>query len=160
MLCSRVISKQRLEEDRKICKDFSRKKFGRLYCIPNMHLHFHLKECVLDYGPISFLWCISFKCFNGILGKLNNNNKQTTEVQIMRQFEQNQQFSLRWTCDGEYGAEFASISQGRMVGTSSHDDTTEELYVKHNVLCHQKDFSRKTVPWHHSLHSTGIIGIA
>ena len=46
------------------------------------------------------------ECFNGILGKFNNNNK-TIEVQIMRQFQQSQQLSMPWTC--KYGAEFFPV---------------------------------------------------
>ena len=50
----------------------------------------------------------------------------------MRQFQQSQQLSMPWTC--EYGAEFASILAGQMVGTLKRDDTADMLYVKHSVL--------------------------
>ena len=35
---------------------------------PNLHLHMHLKECSLDYGPPHALWCFSFERCNGMLG--------------------------------------------------------------------------------------------
>lgn len=75
-----------------------------------------------------FFWCFSFERFNGILGKFNNNNKQTIEIQIMRQFQQNQQPSMLWTYME------LNILQGQVVGTLSRDDTTDKLYVKQNVL--------------------------
>ena len=35
----------------KFCKKFEA-LYGQQSVTPNMHLHCHLKECVLDYGPI------------------------------------------------------------------------------------------------------------
>ena len=32
------------------CKEFER-LYGKGACTPNMHLHMHLKACLLDYGP-------------------------------------------------------------------------------------------------------------
>lgn len=134
ILCSRVISINRLEVADGYLQTFLSKfveLFGPLHCTPNMHLHLHLKECMLDYGPVYSFWCFSFERFNGILGTFNNNNR-TIEVQIMRQFQQSQQLHMPWTC--EYGAEFASILGSQMVGTLSCNDTADMLYVKHSVL--------------------------
>ncbi len=52
---------------------------------PNMHLHCHLKECVLDYGPLHGFWCYPFERYNGLLGGLPNNNK-SIEAQLMNRF--------------------------------------------------------------------------
>lgn len=46
---------------------------GKSKVKPNMHLHGHLKECVLDYGPVYNFWCFSFERFNGILSSFKNN---------------------------------------------------------------------------------------
>ena len=134
ILCSRVISIDKLEEADGHLQTFLSKfvkLFGPLHCTPNMHLHLHLKECMLDYGPVYSFWCFSFERFNGILGKFNNNNR-TIEVQIMRQFQQSQQLHMPWTM--EYGAEFASILGRQMVGTLSCNDTADMLYVRQSVL--------------------------
>ena len=48
-----------------------------------MHLHCHLKECVIDCGPVHAFWCFSFERFNGILGSMQVNGR-SIEVQIMR----------------------------------------------------------------------------
>ena len=46
------------------------KKFELLYgqerCTINMHLHLHLKNCLLDYGPAHRFWTFPFERFNGI----------------------------------------------------------------------------------------------
>ncbi|XP_013884930.1 uncharacterized protein LOC106533238 [Austrofundulus limnaeus] len=131
---SRVISINRLEEADRYLQSFLSKfvnLFGPLHSTHNMHLHLHLKECMLDYGPVYSFWCFSFERFNGILGKFKHNNR-TIEVQIMRKFQQSQQLSMPWTC--QYGAEITNILQGQMTGTLSHNDTTDMLYVKHSVL--------------------------
>ena len=46
---------------------------GKSKVKPNMHLHGHLKGCVLDYGPVYNFWCFSFERFNGILSSFKNN---------------------------------------------------------------------------------------
>ena len=63
------------------------KEFQQLYgnekVTPNMHLHCHLKECALDFGPLHGFWCFSFERFNGILGATQMNGR-SIEVQLMR----------------------------------------------------------------------------
>ena len=55
------------------------KKFELLYgqerCSVNMHLHLHLKNCLLDYGPAHGFWTFPFERFNGVLGAYHTNNK-------------------------------------------------------------------------------------
>ncbi|CAH3140662.1 unnamed protein product, partial [Pocillopora meandrina] len=58
---------------------------GKDLVTPNMHLHGHLKECLLDYGPFHSFWCFSFERFNGILGSFHTNNR-SIEIQLMRKF--------------------------------------------------------------------------
>lgn len=43
------------------CKLFE-VSYGKENCTPNMHLHAHIKNCILDFGPIATFWA-----FNGIL---------------------------------------------------------------------------------------------
>lgn len=50
-----------------------------------MHLHLHLKDCLLDYGPVHSFWCYGFERYNGVLGRYHTNN-QFIEVQIMQKF--------------------------------------------------------------------------
>ena len=64
--------------------------YGSEYCTPNMHLHLHLKESVLDYGPVHGFWCYAFERYNGVLGMYHTNN-QAVEIQLMRKFLRQQQ---------------------------------------------------------------------
>ena len=49
--------------------------YGKESLTPNVHLHMHLRECLLDYGPHIF-WCFSFERYNGILGSYHTNKKE------------------------------------------------------------------------------------
>lgn len=64
------------------CRKFE-ELYGKSKVKPNMHLHGHLKECVLDYGPIYNFWCFSFERYNGILSSFKTNNR-CIEIQLMR----------------------------------------------------------------------------
>ena len=33
--------------------------YGDRACTPNMHLYLHLKQCIIDYGPVYSFWCAS-----------------------------------------------------------------------------------------------------
>ena len=57
--------------------------FGKDIITPNMYMSCHIKECILDYGPINNFWVFSFERFNGVLGKLPNNNR-SIEIQMRR----------------------------------------------------------------------------
>ena len=57
--------------------------YGRKSVTPNMHVHCHLKDCVIDCGAVHAFWCCSFERFNGILGSMQVNGR-SFEVQLMR----------------------------------------------------------------------------
>lgn len=66
----------------KFCREFQ-SLYGNKATTPNMHLHCHLKEVILDYGPVQSFWCFSFERYNGILGSIITNNI-SVELQLMR----------------------------------------------------------------------------
>ena len=66
------------------CKRVQR-MYGNDVITPNMHLHCHLKECILDYGTIYSFWLFSFERFNGILEHYPSNNRNI-EVCLMNRF--------------------------------------------------------------------------
>ena len=82
MVCSRAISYECIQlADRLIhqyCCIFEQ-EFGKDKCYPNLHLHCHLKQCLLDYGPATSFW------LNGCLGNFHTNNL-AVEVQLFRKF--------------------------------------------------------------------------
>ena len=59
--------------------------YDKKFITPNMHMHAHFKECVIDYGPIHGFWLYSFKRYNGILELLPSNNR-SIEIQLMQRF--------------------------------------------------------------------------
>ena len=63
--------------------------YGKDKVTPNMHLHTHLVDRVLDYGPVYAFWLFSFERYNGILGEFKT-NQRSVEIQIMRKFTCNQ----------------------------------------------------------------------
>lgn len=66
----------------KFCKQFE-KLYGKEAVTPNMHLHCHLKDIILDHGPFHSFWCFSFERYNGIMGSVFT-NKRSLELQLMR----------------------------------------------------------------------------
>ncbi len=48
-----------------------------------MHLHNHLKQCIVDFGPVMAFWCFSIERFNGFIADIPTNNINI-EVQFMR----------------------------------------------------------------------------
>ena len=66
------------------CKAFNR-LHGDDCCTYNMHLHLHVKQTILDFGPAHASWCFAFERFKGILCSFHT-NKRSIEPQIMRKF--------------------------------------------------------------------------
>jgi len=88
LLCTRIITTSDIHQADQYLVEFC-KQFVLLYgndsCTPNLHLHLHLKDCLLDYDPVHTFWLFSFERYNGLLGKFYTNN-QMIEEQIMRKF--------------------------------------------------------------------------
>ncbi len=70
----------------RFCK-LSSMLYGKEFCTINTHLHCHLRDVILDYGPIHSFWLFSFERYNGILGNIPNNHRSIT-MQLMRKFTQ------------------------------------------------------------------------
>ena len=49
--------------------------FGKQSCTMNMHLHLHLRDCAMDYGPLYGYWCFPFERYNGTIGNYTTNYK-------------------------------------------------------------------------------------
>ena len=70
--------------------------YGESAVTPNMHLHVHLKEELLNYGPVYEFWLFSFERFNGILGNQPTNNR-LPEPQLMQRFvDDNSAYALQF----------------------------------------------------------------
>ena len=108
VLCSKEISLENAKLGDALLMQFCRRTerlFGKHEITPNMHLHSHLLECIIDYGPLHSFWCFAFERFNGILGSMPNNNR-SIEAQLMRRFLQRSQ--LTTPLNNSEGDEFAT----------------------------------------------------
>ena len=108
--------------------------FGNDIITPNMHMSCHVRECVLDYGPLNHFWLFAFERFNGILGQLPNNNR-SIETQMMQRFISDTS-AMRIPTPSEYQDEFAPLLtfQRKFVGTVGSDEVNnDELQVPHGA---------------------------
>ena len=106
--CSTVITEARVELAHSYILKFCRnveQHYGRKRITPNMHLHTHLLDCILDYGPVYSFWLFSFQRYNGILGEYGT-NQRSVEVQLMRKF-----YSDQFVKDIPLPSEFQEIFQ-------------------------------------------------
>ena len=102
LLCSRVIRLEDIDAAHSYLCQFciiSKSLYGKEFCNANLHMHLHLKECLLDFGPVYSFWCFSFERYNGILGSYQTNNNMI-EPQIMGKFLRDQQIRFLQLDDG------------------------------------------------------------
>ena len=96
LLCSRIISVSAALHAHSLlvefCEEFEQ-LYGKKHCTMNLHLHCHLRECLLDFGPVYSFWLFSFERENGILGSYPTNNR-SIEVQLMRKYVQKWQLQF------------------------------------------------------------------
>ena len=63
-ICNRTINTNNLHIAdsylMKFCKRFE-ELYGPEKVTPNMHLHWHLKDCIMDMGPVYGFWLFSFE---------------------------------------------------------------------------------------------------
>ena len=88
LLLSGAITFSNIEQaDEFLCMFCSRfqELYGEESCTFNMHLHLHLKESLMAYGPLHSFWCFSFERYNGILTGYHTNKRQI-EAQLMKRF--------------------------------------------------------------------------
>ena len=88
MLCSRQITMEEIERADSLLLEFCKKfedLYGKQHYTINLHLHAHLKDCILDYGPISAFWLFPLERLNGILGAYHTNCHDIT-LQLMGRF--------------------------------------------------------------------------
>lgn len=88
ILCSQRVTLERLRIADALILRFCKRTeqlYGRDKITPNMHMSCHLCECAKDFGPLAAFWLFPFERYNGILGKLPNNNR-SIEIQLMKRF--------------------------------------------------------------------------
>ena len=105
----------------KFCKSVET-LYGKHTITPNMHLHNHLKEIILNHGPVTSFWCFSFERFNGLMGSTST-NKRSVELQLMRKLSISRQ--LRdIKLPNQYQDEFVTLCSPCRISDS---ESTEEV---------------------------------
>ena len=115
----------------KFCKSVET-LYGKHVITPNMHLHNHLKEVILDHGPITSFWCFSFERFNGIMGSTTT-NKRSVELQLMRKLLISRQLKDMKLPD-KYKIEFLGLCSPSGMSDS---DVTEEVHPHNWCVAHE-----------------------
>lgn len=95
-ICKPVVTANELskghENFMKFCREFEA-LYGSERVTPNMHLHQHLTNCIMDYASVYSIWLYSFERYNGIMGMFHSNHR-SVELQLMRKFLNSQNRSL------------------------------------------------------------------
>lgn len=126
VLACRILCKQYLSCDDVCVADvllisFCRKieqLYGSSVITPNMHLHGHLKDVILDFGPVQEFWAFSFERYNGILGKQPTNNR-IIEPQLMNCFLRDTS-ALSFPLPQQFKEEFSPLTvSNQLVGSVS-----------------------------------------
>lgn len=108
------------------CKTFQT-LYGDMACTPNMHLHMHLKECFLNFGPAHGFWSFPFERYNGILGTFHTNNKNI-EVQLLNKFIRYQMMK-RMSAKEEWFSNAGNDHDVLKLNTRGSVQETEQLNV-------------------------------
>ena len=66
--------------------------YGAEHCTPNMYVVCHLKERLLDYGPLAAFWAFSFEHYNGTLEGIQM-SWNGPEKQMLKKFISLQNFT-------------------------------------------------------------------
>lgn len=151
VLASRLLNQMQLSQSDvqladalllQFCKRVER-MYGGAIITPNMHMHCHLKECILDYGTIYGFWLFSFERYNGIFESFPTNSC-SLEVQCMQRFIREFSISTAHLPDvhrSDFSALLRSIDP---VIQGSVKATLQPLYQ--NIVCVQQlaDWTRPT----------------
>lgn len=88
ILCRRQLTLSEVEEGdcllMEFCEVFER-LYGKENYTINLHLHGHIRDCILDYGPVYSFWLFAFERLNGVLGSYHTNCHDIS-LQLMRRF--------------------------------------------------------------------------
>ena len=99
-------------------------------------MHAHLKEDILNFGPVYEYWLFSFERYNGILGNQPTNNR-LAEPQIMQRFiGDNSAYSF--TFPDEFKEEFGSLCILESSVTGSLSDTLTDFNLPYSLPSRSK----------------------
>ena len=92
-----------------------------------MHMNGHLKEMLLDFGPVYEFWLFSYERYNGILKSQPTNNRHV-KPQLMSRFLQDNSAS-NFNYPEEYADDFSLTLSDRIVGSLLDTLTLGEFQI-------------------------------
>ena len=119
--------------------------YGPSVVTPNLHLHCHLREVMLDYGPVYNVWLFSFERYNGILESFPTNN-HSIEIQLMRRFIRETtlcSLSLPEQFHTDFGDLLEAVSAPTVQG--SLRNTLQMYATSESMLCGVSDWTLATI---------------
>ena len=137
LLCRRVISIEQLKKGDELLMEFCeafQKLYGKEHYTVNLHLHGHLKQCILDFGPVYAFWLFPFERLNGILGSYHTNCHDIS-LQLMRRYSSSSYHSIdSWP--NEFKNQFSSLlyHQNNLKGSLQSSTLQEPLLCIEKVL--------------------------
>lgn len=129
LILRRSITQEELQDSDRLFLQFCLKftdLYGKEQCTPNLHLHCHLKECVIDFGPMYAFWLFGFERLNGIMGSYHTNSRNIS-VQLMRRFLDSIQYAASCWPE-EFASDFLPLlgqcryNQGSLMQTNLHTE--------------------------------------
>ena len=106
--------------------------YGKENYTINLHLHGHIKECMLDYGPVYSFWLFAFERLNGVLGSYHTNSRDIS-LQLMRRFISTTEYgSHNWPT--EFKDQFSSLLKCHQYSKGSlHTTSVEQALQVHQL---------------------------
>ena len=147
LLSSRVLKKSNVHLAHQyltmFCKEFETVN-GKQHCTPNMHLHLHLEDCILDYGPLYAFWCYAFERYNGMLEGFPT-NLRSIEPQLMKKCLLLQEIhSQSFPDEGQIFETLLThkaTNCGGLAIAMTGEDTSRELELSHPTLKKNMNFT-------------------
>ena len=127
--------------------------YGESECTANMHMHCHLKQSVMDVGPLHSFWCFSFERYNGILENMQK-SWQAPELQLIYKFSNLQSLAsveLSQAIPPELCQCFTQMKQAKTALPDTTIDGVAFLKYEENLLCYPKHVCAARLPFHHPI---------
>ena len=158
LLCSRTLSLQSLQKADELLTEFC-VSFVDLYgsekTTPNMHMHLHLKDSIVDYGPVYAFWLFSYERYNGILGAVPTNNR-AVETQLMKRFVCDQQLRDEALPGASEASDILSQFNATQGSVKSQSYTVEYKVLGPITECAFSDTELNMLPVKHNEEMGGI----
>lgn len=132
LLCSRQITLQEVDQADTLLMEFCQSfehLYGKDHYTINLHLHGHLKDCILDFGPVYSFWLFAFERLNGVLGAYHTNCRDIS-LQLMRRFSSSNFYGMH-NLPQEYREDFAKLLAHHQYQEGSLHSSTIEEALKH-----------------------------